>query len=509
KITVAPYHYLCDGQLTRCVPQPGTDMRLDSQGDKIMSRMVYRNVDGVESIVAVHSVNTAAGAGGVRWYEFRLNELRDPVLHQQGTYAPDGFYRWMASPAIDRKGNIGIGYSFGGTPNFAGQRFAGRLANDSPGLLTFHETVLVNGEAAQTNTLRWEDYTTTVIDPTDDCTFWYVGDYLKTGAPSYTTKIGAFRLPGCLSGNVSGTLYFDVNHNSMREPNEPGLAGREVSYAAVRRPQDRQPGPAGQFTTDARGDFQIDLPADAVYSTPTYTFSVSAPTESNWSRSTSGVAHTDRGSLPMTNGGYTITLRDRDITTHASFGLVCTVANVGGALPAHWASESGQAILARNDQQPAELPARGARGGGRGLGRGGPDAGWRTLLNNSRFLATANGTQFVVMPGTFEAAYAPFRDWLSAPATSNPSHALSLQLAAATLGVAYDSQNGSATVFDSVTREWTTISTLLTRVNAFIAEHPNPTGADRRTAESYRTVLLALNSNTARVTPARPEGCQT
>ena len=34
KIAVAPYHYLCDGQLTNCVPQPGTDRRLDAQGDK-------------------------------------------------------------------------------------------------------------------------------------------------------------------------------------------------------------------------------------------------------------------------------------------------------------------------------------------------------------------------------------------------------------------------------------------------------------------------------------------
>ena len=34
---------------------------------------------------------------------------------------------------MDRHGNIGIGYSFGGTPHFAGQRFAGRLADDPPG----------------------------------------------------------------------------------------------------------------------------------------------------------------------------------------------------------------------------------------------------------------------------------------------------------------------------------------------------------------------------------------
>jgi hypothetical protein len=97
---------------------------------------------------------------------------------------------------MDHQGNIGIGYSFGGTPNYAGQRFAARLATDPPGQLTFHETTLVKGEAAQDAT-RWEDYSQTAIDPADDCTIWYVGDYLKAGTASYSSKIGAFRLPGC------------------------------------------------------------------------------------------------------------------------------------------------------------------------------------------------------------------------------------------------------------------------------------------------------------------------
>jgi hypothetical protein len=197
KISVAPYHYLCGGQLTNCVPQPGTDRGLDAQGDKIMSRLVYRRIGNRESIVAVHSVNTAAGGGGVRWYEFQIDKARKVSLRQQGTYAPDRFFRWMASPAIDRLGNIGIGYSFGGTPHFAGQRFAARVPSDPPGTLALRETILVEGEAAQTNTGRWEDYTTTAIDPSDDCTVWYVGDYLKKGATNYSTKIGAFRMPGC------------------------------------------------------------------------------------------------------------------------------------------------------------------------------------------------------------------------------------------------------------------------------------------------------------------------
>src|SRR5579863_3958406 len=197
KIPVAPYHYLCDGQLSSCVPQPGTDVRLDAQGDKIMQRLVYRRIGDHEYIVAAHSIATKAGGGGVRWYGFRLDAKRNPVLYQQGTYAPDGFYRWMPSIAMDKNGDIGVGYSFGGTPNFPGQRFAARLASDPKGLLTFHESILANGEASQTNTLRWEDYTTTAMDPSDDCTFWYVGDYLKSGAKAYSTRIGAFRLPGC------------------------------------------------------------------------------------------------------------------------------------------------------------------------------------------------------------------------------------------------------------------------------------------------------------------------
>ena len=66
-------------------------------------------------------------------------------------------------------GNVAIGYSFGGAPHYPGQRFAARLAGNPPGVLTFHETVLDDGEGSQ-NAMRWEDYTQTAMDPVDDCT---------------------------------------------------------------------------------------------------------------------------------------------------------------------------------------------------------------------------------------------------------------------------------------------------------------------------------------------------
>jgi hypothetical protein len=200
KIAVAPYHYLCDGQLTKCVPQPGTSTRLDAQGDKLMQRLVYRRIGKQESIVGLHSIDTQAGTGGVRWYEYRLNHQRAPVLYQQGTFASSGAYRWMGSIAMNSRGDIGMGYSYAAVNGFVGQRFTGRLRKDPKGQMTLKENILAAGEAAQTTTLRWEDYTTTAVDPSDDCTLWYVGDYLKANAISYSTRIGAFRIGKCSKG---------------------------------------------------------------------------------------------------------------------------------------------------------------------------------------------------------------------------------------------------------------------------------------------------------------------
>lgn len=197
QIHVAPYHYLCNGQLSACVPQPGTGTRLDSQGDKLMQRLVYRRIGDQQSILVAASVSTPQGGGGVRWYEFRLNHSGNPYLYQQGTYAPGGNYRWAPSIDMDRAGDIGIGYSFGGRNHFPGQRFAARKPGDPKGKLTFHETVLVKGKTAQTSTTRWVDYTTTAMDPSDDCTFWYLGPYYKKYAAYTSTRIGSFRVPGC------------------------------------------------------------------------------------------------------------------------------------------------------------------------------------------------------------------------------------------------------------------------------------------------------------------------
>ena len=193
RVPVAPYHYLCDGQLTNCVPQMGSSTRLDAQGDKLMQRLVYRNFGDHQSLVITHSINGTSSGGGLRWYEFRVDGAGTVTLYQQSTFVPDTNYRWLGSAAMDGRGNIGIGYSFGGSTMYPGQRFAARAAGDPLGTLGYAESVLINSTAAKGGGNRWEDFATTVVDPSDDATFWYMGDYYKS--TSRSIHIGSFRLP--------------------------------------------------------------------------------------------------------------------------------------------------------------------------------------------------------------------------------------------------------------------------------------------------------------------------
>ena len=146
------------------------------------------------------SVQARPGEAGVRWYEIRSPSSR-PTLHQQGTYAPDdGVNRWMGSVAMDKFGNMAAGYSVSnGDTVFPGIRYTGRLASDPRGQFPQAEQVLIAGSGSQRGSPRWGDYTSMNVDPTDDCTFWYINEYYERtgGRVLWQTRIGSFGFPDC------------------------------------------------------------------------------------------------------------------------------------------------------------------------------------------------------------------------------------------------------------------------------------------------------------------------
>src|SRR5213595_191610 len=191
-----------------CLPQPGiTDpaqyLDILSYRQRPTWRLAYRNFGTYESLVTNQSVEAGPGVAGVRWYEIR-RVGGSYSLYQQGTYAPDdGVHRWMGSVAQDKNGNMALGYSVvNGVDVYPGIRYTGRLAGDPLGQMTLGEGVIINGSGVQTNTnSRWGDYTDMTVDPTDDCTFWYVNEYYQTTQPppdrNWQTRIASFKLPGC------------------------------------------------------------------------------------------------------------------------------------------------------------------------------------------------------------------------------------------------------------------------------------------------------------------------
>jgi len=192
----------CGASGRACIPEPGTTAKIDFLGyrQRPTWRLAFRKFPTYETMVTNQSVQVSAGVAGVRWYEIRRNH-GVYSLHQQGTYAPnDGVNRWMASAAMDKLGNIGLGFSVSdGTSVFPGIRYTGRKRTDPLGTMTAREQVLMAGSGSQTTTNnRWGDYTSLNIDPLDDCTFWYVNEYYQaTSSEGWQTRIGSFRLSGC------------------------------------------------------------------------------------------------------------------------------------------------------------------------------------------------------------------------------------------------------------------------------------------------------------------------
>ncbi len=197
-IPVAAFTPLICNNTLQCVQQPqppGDGTLLDSLGDRLMHRLAYRNFGSHESLVVNHSVSVGS-ASGVRWYEIQ-NPNGSPVVAQQSTFAPDSKFRWMGSLAMDGSGDLALGYSVSGPNTFPSVAIAGQAAADPRNTLQA-EIPVIAGTGAQTGGLtRWGDYSAMQVDPSDDCTFWYTTEYLKTtGAFNWNTRIVSFKFPG-------------------------------------------------------------------------------------------------------------------------------------------------------------------------------------------------------------------------------------------------------------------------------------------------------------------------
>jgi hypothetical protein len=212
---------LCEASFN-CVPQPNVSQRVDTISyGYIMYRLAYRNFGTYESMVVDYTVDVGAGTGepapqraGVRWYELRKSEQpgacasASPAgqwcIYQQGDWTlADTSWRWVGSIAQDASGNIAMGYSLGGPNTYPSVAYTGRGPSDPLGTFSQGEMILQQGHGSQVGSNRWGDYSMLTLDPTDDCTFWYVNNYFPSqeagNNTNWHTRIGSFRFQTCVT----------------------------------------------------------------------------------------------------------------------------------------------------------------------------------------------------------------------------------------------------------------------------------------------------------------------
>ncbi len=192
---------LCGFFAFSCFPQPSGLSPLDPLREVVMWRAQYRNLGTHATLVGnlVTDVN-GANQGGIRWFELQ-DSGAGWTLFQEGTFAPDSDNRFMGSAASDIAGNIALGYNVSSSTTFPSLRYTGRLAGDPLGVMTQGETVLAAGSGSNSS-VRYGDYSSMNVDPDDDCTFWFTGEY--NPASQWATQIGSFRFDACpasLCGN--------------------------------------------------------------------------------------------------------------------------------------------------------------------------------------------------------------------------------------------------------------------------------------------------------------------
>ncbi|HET7482356.1 MAG TPA: hypothetical protein VFK89_05785, partial [Actinomycetota bacterium] len=194
---------LCNG--FPCVTQPGTSTKLDPSGyGRLLYPFTYRNFGDHESLLFTLSENAGQNHVAPRWYEIR-SPGNNPQIFQSGTQAPDADHRWMSSISIDGAGDIALGYSISSKTTFPSIGWAVHKPSDPAGTMG-PEVVGFSGSGSQSGYDRWGDYTSMMVDPTDDCTFWYTNEYLRnTSFAGWRTRIMSFRVPGCTSAQPGPT----------------------------------------------------------------------------------------------------------------------------------------------------------------------------------------------------------------------------------------------------------------------------------------------------------------
>jgi len=331
---------------------------LDTLSYRLMMQNQYSNIGGRESLWLTHTVGNGGSVAQVRWYELPVTGGTISSVRQQSTWAPDLMNRFMPSLAVDKKGDMALGYSVSDASTYPALRYSGRLAGDSLSTLTQTEQTIYQGLGFQCCTFsdgstnsRWGDYSAMSIDP-DGCTFWYTGEVYDAhpttlSQDDWQTRIASFQLPGCSSTSTQPPAVSSFAPVSGPVGTSVAISGSAFTGATSVTFNGT---PATTFTVNSDSSITAAVPAGATTGAIGVTTPNGAGASSGVFTVTTTVSAPSISSISPTSGrvGSTVTINGSGFTgaTKVAFG--------GGA--------SATFIVGSDSQITATVPS-GARNG--------------------------------------------------------------------------------------------------------------------------------------------------
>jgi hypothetical protein len=210
-------------------PQMGTT-NLINAGDHRIRQVVVRN----GRIWATHSIylpTVSAKRTSIQWWE--LDTLGNIIQRSLIDDPTNAMHYNYPSIAVNKKNDVILGYSSFSLDQYASAAYAIRRNNDP--INTFRENYnYKNGENTYFKDFgagrnRWGDYSNTVVDPTNDSTFWTIQEYAGTAINSWATWWAEVD-PDALIPDFKADLIYACPNENITFTNTSNFSGSSVLW---------------------------------------------------------------------------------------------------------------------------------------------------------------------------------------------------------------------------------------------------------------------------------------
>lgn len=215
---------LCDDGLFTCTKQSNGN-KVSVIPNTIMQKTQYYNHGTYESILLNFAVDVnGEDKAGIRWIELRKTDNKDWHIHSEQTLeSDDESSLFMGSITQDIQGNISMLYAKAGETVDLSLWVATKLNGSSSN--QFDDYYEISKGYRPSSVVRWGDYFSLTVDPVDNKTFWYTGEYMPENPDlAWSTKVGAFKLDRDTFD--LGITAFLSPDNSMNYTNEETIKVR-------------------------------------------------------------------------------------------------------------------------------------------------------------------------------------------------------------------------------------------------------------------------------------------